>query len=272
MAVAAFALLPMAAAAQQVAGQVLWLSGQVEGVNLKGITRPLVQGDVLHEGDTIRTGAGSHAQLLMKDEALLALRPETSLRLQDYQYAGRQDGSERAVYDLIRGGFRSITGAIGTKSKERFLIRTDNVLVGIRGTDHETFVVADAGTYNRVTLGGTYLQSDAGRVDLDPGQAGFAALKAPPALLQRTPEFMHFTKAAVPAGAPFNDGVIAHGERALPEHVSLPALPAQALGPSGRQGKTAVPGGRCGGPCSDLPGGPGKGVGKGIGKGLGKGL
>jgi hypothetical protein len=259
----AFALLPIGAQAQQVAGQVLWLSGVVESVDLKGVSRPLAKGDILHEGDTVRTGADAYAQLIMKDEALLAVRPETTLRLQDYRYTGREDGSERAVYDLIRGGFRSITGAIGKTNKERFLIRTDNVLVGIRGTDHETFIVPGQGTYNRVTQGGTYLRSATGRVDLEAGQVAFASLAGTPSLMQRTPDFMHLTKVSLPAGAPFNDGVVAHGKRELPDHVTMPALPAQALGDNAGNGNGWGRGGRCGGPCAGVVNG---GVGKGLSK------
>jgi hypothetical protein len=144
------------------------------------------------------------------------------------------------------------------------------VLVGIRGTDHETFLQPGAGVYNRVTMGGTYLQSAHGRVDVEPGQVAFAAMKASPALMRQTPEFMHLTKVAIPAGAPFNEGVIADGKRTLPDQAALPVLPAQAWGENAAQtgwGK----GGRCSGPCN-AEALAGKGVGKGNGKGLGKGL
>lgn len=262
----AFALLPTVVNAQQAVGQVLWVSGELASIDADKLVRPLAKGDLVHQGELITTGAGSHAQLLMNDQGLIALRPDSSLRLATYAYQGKNDGSERAVIDLVKGGFRSITGAIGASNKESLLIRARNVLVGIRGTDHETFIVPDTGTYNRVTLGGTYLQSGQGRVDLDPGQVGFAALNAPPGLLQRTPEFMQLTKFETPAGAPFHEGEIAHGKRSLPEHVTMPVLPAQALGDSSRTtgwGK----GGRCGGSCADTVRGVAPGVGKGLGRG-----
>jgi hypothetical protein len=42
-----------------------------------------------------------------------------------------------------------------------------------------------------VTLGGTYLQTRGGRVDLDPGQTGFAPLTGDaPVRLEETPAFM----------------------------------------------------------------------------------
>lgn len=260
----AFALLPMSANAQQAAGQVIWTSGEVAGISPDKIARPLVKGDMVHPGEVISTGPDSHAQILMTDQGMIALRPESSLRLTTYTYQGRNDGSERAVMDLIKGGIRSITGAIGGSNKKNQILRTNNALVGIRGTDHETFLQPGAGTYNRVTMGGTYLQGARGRVDLEPGQTGWVSLAAAPALIQHTPEFMHLTRVAVPAGAPFNEGVIAHGKRTLPEQAALPLLPAQAWGENAHVNGWGK-GGRCAGPCDT--GVLQKGIGTGRGQG-----
>jgi hypothetical protein len=114
-----------------------------------------------------------------------------------------------------------------------------------------------------VTQGGTYLRSATGRVDLEAGQVAFASLAGTPSLMQRTPDFMHLTKVSLPAGAPFNEGVVAHGKRELPDHVTMPVLPAQALGNNAGNGNGWGRGGRCGGPCAGVVNG-------GIGKGLSK--
>jgi hypothetical protein len=245
----AFVLLPASANSQQAAGHVIWLSGEVASINPDKVVRPLGKGDTVREGDVISTGPDSHAQILMSDKGLIALRPDSTLRLTTYTYQGRNDGSERTVVDLIKGGIRSITGAIGSANKKNQVIRSGNILVGIRGTDHETFLQPDAGVYDRVTMGGTYVQSGRSRVEVNPGQIAFASMAAAPALLHRTPDFMHLTKVAVPAGAPFNEGVIAHGKRTLPEEAALPVLPAQAWGENAHNTGWRK-GGRCGGPCN----------------------
>jgi len=261
-------LLPASALAQQAAGHVLWVSGQLASVGPDGVAKPLAKGDGVREGDTVRTGANSHAHLLMNDQGLIALRPESSLRVASYAYEGRKDGSEHARLELIKGGMRSITGAIGRTRKQNYKLETQTASIGIRGTDHETFVVPGSGTYNRVTLGGTYVQTAQGRIELAPGEVGFAGPSAAPSLMERTPEFMHVAslqgpyrvtamrvgapgderRLQVPFGAPFTNGVIAHGKRMLPQHVTMPVLPAQALGENRGWGK----GGRCGGPCAEL--------------------
>jgi hypothetical protein len=249
---------PGVALSDEPAGHVLWLVGQVERVGADGAGRPLAKGDPVYQGDLIRSAAGSSAQLIMRDEALIALRAESSLKLAKYWYAGHEDGLERAIFELIKGGLRSVTGAIGRTNKANYELRHETHVVGIRGTDHETYVT-DAGTFNRVTLGGTYLQSPDGRIDLVPGEVGFVS-KLPgsaPSRLERTPEFMQL--AALSRGnagpqpraqAPSDDRRLTAGSATLELPTVSPALPAQTLGDNSRQ-KGWVNGGRCDGPCLD---------------------
>jgi hypothetical protein len=255
------------ASAQEAAGTVLWSMGQVERLSAAGTAKVLSKGDEVFEGDTIRAAAGAHAQLRMRDEALLAVRPDSQMRLETYAYRGAEDGTERAVIELIKGGMRSITGAVGRNNKENVLTRTPTVLIGIRGTDHETFVTSE-GTYDRVSVGGTYLQSAGGRLDLDAGQIGFASLTAGagPSRLDRTPEFMQIaaivngnTGPALRLDSSGDRGRLAKDLPGAALRGAAPAVPAAVL----VDGK----GGRCGGPCSDPLLNPGLGYGKGKGKG-----
>ena len=288
----AFMLAMPYAGAQEAAGKVLWVKGHAERQTPDGVVRVLAKGDAVAAGDVLRTGPGAHVQLSMSDDALLALRPETTLRVADFRYDGREDGNERAVLELLKGGLRSITGAIGRTNKENLKLRTNTALVGVRGTDHETFHVPEgsgSGTYDRVTVGGTYIDTPQGRVDLSPGQSGFAPLAgAAPARLERTPAFMQLAalrsgsagpqlreeapgdevRLATPRGVPHNEGAIPSGRANLPEQATVPILPAQALGENvDRTGWGK--GGRCGGSCADLVRdttavrGNGKGNGKG---------
>jgi hypothetical protein len=183
---------PGVARSQHPAGHALWVFGQVERVAADGSAKPLAKGDAVFEGDLIRSGAGSHAQFIMSDEALVAVRAESSLKLTKYAYAGREDGTERAIIELLKGGMRSVTGAIGRSNKENYQLKNEMHVIGIRGTDHETFATAD-GLFNRVTMGGTYIAGESGRIDLAPGEVGFAskAAGASPIRLERTPQFMH---------------------------------------------------------------------------------
>lgn len=255
-----------------VAGSVLFAAGEAKALNGQGVARRLSRGDIVREGDTLVTGADSHLQLRMTDDALLAVRPDSRLHLHMYSFAERGERGSHASMELVAGGLRSITGAIGRIEKQNYILRGGKSLIGVRGTDHETFV-SDAGTYNRVTVGGTYLTDERGRVDLDPAQTGFAAAggSEPPRRLEQTPEFMQlaFQQSAAHYTAEMREdglgderrlrgglkvGQQRHGE---PERrqgeserqMARAALPAQAMGENSSQhghGK----GGRCGGPCS----------------------
>ena len=83
------------------------------------------------------------------------------------------------VFGLLEGGFRSLTGWIGKYNRNSYTVRTPNATIGIRGTDHEPYVIpkgsseGDAGTYDKVNEGGSFIQTAAGRADVAPNQAGF---------------------------------------------------------------------------------------------------
>jgi hypothetical protein len=85
----------------------------------------------------------------MVDGGLLAIRPDTQMKFDEYKFSGKEDGSERGVMSLLRGGFRTITGAIGRINKNNYRVNTPTATVGIRGTDHEILYVP-AGTVPRV--------------------------------------------------------------------------------------------------------------------------
>jgi hypothetical protein len=235
------AVTPRAALSEEPAGHILWAFGQVERVGADGVAKPLAKGDAVFEGDTIRSAAGSHAQLVMSDEALVAVRAESSVKLTKYSYHGVEDGSERAIIDLLKGGLRSVTGAIGHTNKENYQLRNDMHVIGIRGTDHETYA-NDAGTFSRVTLGGTYIQAPSGRIDVAPGEIAFASRRNDlvPQRLERTPEFMQMASLSRGNTGPRLRGPSAADERRLQKSTdaaggvstaaAAPALPGQTLG------------------------------------------
>jgi hypothetical protein len=120
---------------QQAIGRVLVYMGDVKATN-RGSTRTLGRDSKVYKGDTLKTADRTFTQIRMKDGALIALRPDTEIRLEEYNYNGAQDGTERSILDLVRGGFRTITGAIGHKNKQNYQVRTTIATIGIRGTHY----------------------------------------------------------------------------------------------------------------------------------------
>jgi hypothetical protein len=141
----------------------------------------------------------------MEDQALIAVRPNTRMRIDAYRALGDKD--DNSTLFLLSGTFRALTGWIGRYNKERYRIRTSTATIGIRGTDHEpAYFGADTrseerdnhppGSYDKVNLGETFIQNAAGRISLTQGRAGFApeGARDAPRVLERTPTFYRRTR------------------------------------------------------------------------------
>jgi hypothetical protein len=191
----------MSAGARADAGRIEAVSGEVEILRTSEKPVPARTGFVLQEGDAIRTGADGRADLHMRDDARLAVRPNTRLRLDAYRFEAGDASAGRSIIALVRGALRSITGAIGRNNKDNYRINTPSATIGIRGTDHETAFVPpddpdfrgiDPGTYNLVFEGGTFIEANSQRLDLTVDESGFAGLdpKQAPIRLREAPAFM----------------------------------------------------------------------------------
>jgi len=200
------------------AGRFQFVQGEVSVVRVDGRQFSARKGDGVEEGDTIATGPAAQAQLLMQDEGVIALRPDSRLRIETYRYAGQTDGSEKGVLGLLKGGFRAITGFIGRVNKDSYQVRTPTATIGIRGTDHEPLYIpppapgetplGPPGSYDKVNVGQTYMETPNGRVELGANQVGFvpATGNVAPVRLPAIPGFMGATppirEAARGAAAP----------------------------------------------------------------------
>src|SRR5258708_12284886 len=100
------------AAAQAQAGRFLLAVGDVF-VNRGASQIKAGTGTTVESGDTIRVGLSSSAQIRLSDESIISLRQNTIFRLDEYSYSGQADGNEKSFFSLLKGGFRTVTGAIG---------------------------------------------------------------------------------------------------------------------------------------------------------------
>ncbi len=167
------------------AGKVMFVYGKAYVVSVDGTRAPLNKGSTVESGDTVVTSANGRVQLRMDDGGLLALRPQTEFVIEEFNYPDAAGaplaaaGEARSFFALVKGGFRSITGAIGKSDKSDYRVRTPVATIGIRGTDY-TAVLCDGacgqgmedGLYVGVTDGGVVLTNAGGSLDLAPGQFG----------------------------------------------------------------------------------------------------
>ncbi len=126
------------------AGSVTFATGSVTAERQPAAT--LAKGDTVLVADTVNTADAARAQLLMIDGAKIAVRPNSRLVIEEYVYdAGRTGAGTPAVstsednssvISLVKGGFRTITGAIGRDDPADYEVRTAVGVLGIRGTDY----------------------------------------------------------------------------------------------------------------------------------------
>lgn len=116
------------------AGRVLASTGIVYAQNTRGKYRRLKRGSAVNNGDKIITQK-QQAQIRFTDGSLVALRANSEFLIEEYNFNGSQDGSEKSTYNLLKGSLRSLSGAIGKLNKENYRLKTPVATIGIRGTD-----------------------------------------------------------------------------------------------------------------------------------------
>ena len=196
-------LMPLLALAATEVGKILATRGAVSATAADGQSRELRRGASLFEGDTVITGADSFARIRFSDGGSLHLRAATRFAVSEYAF---QEEGEKDVsrFDLVAGGFRAVTGAIGRDDKAAYSVNTPVTTIGIRGTDHEArYCNGDCtdlidqgvqppedGLYNGTFEGTTVLNGE----EFGPGQYGFTnpagvtiRLPEPPAILTADP-------------------------------------------------------------------------------------
>jgi hypothetical protein len=189
-------------AAASVAGVFQFVAGEVNVQVAAGAQRPARKGTPLSVGDTVVSGDAGTAQIKMGDGAIVVVQPRSRLTVVAFHYEGREDGTERAHYRLEQGGFRAVTGVIGRRNRDNYLIETPIAQMGVRGTDHESYFLtaqdADGrqggrpGAYNKVNVGLTFLRNQAGEVVIGPNQVGYVASATDnPQLLAAIPGFFN---------------------------------------------------------------------------------
>ena len=120
---------------EDVIGKVVINIGELKATN-RSATRRLSRHSDIINGDTLKTASNTRAQIRLKDGALISLQPNTEFKIAEYNFNGKEDGTERGIYELIKGGFRTITGLIGHKNKQNYKVRTTVATIGIRGTHY----------------------------------------------------------------------------------------------------------------------------------------
>ena len=107
-------------------------------VTARSDSRPLTalaKGSPIYLGDIVETASRSFVVMKFSDGGKVTLRPESRFDLNEYDDTA---GQEKESFELLKGGLRAVTGAIGKAKPDQVTFTARNTTIGIRGT---TFVI-----------------------------------------------------------------------------------------------------------------------------------
>ncbi|HSV45245.1 MAG TPA: FecR domain-containing protein [Ramlibacter sp.] len=142
LALAAAMVLACGVAAAQVAGQVESARGVGFAQAPGEVPRTLGTGLPLREGDRLTTAEGASAIIKLEDGTRMTVRPNSELVLQQYSYRENAPAGNSMLMQLVRGGFRAVTGLIAKASPNAARVQTSTATIGIRGTDFDARLCA----------------------------------------------------------------------------------------------------------------------------------
>ncbi len=127
------------------AGRVSFIFGDVSAVNtIDGSRRTLSKGDLVNSGERLETGKG-RLQIRFTDGSFVSLQPNTVFGLDNYSFSKTKPEEGSLLFNFLRGGMRTVSGAIGKINRANYKIKTPVATIGIRGTGY-------AGSMNNGTL------------------------------------------------------------------------------------------------------------------------
>ena len=223
LAIAVAGWLPQAAFA--LSGHITNISGVVVARHADGSQRILSVRSEVKEGDLLVTAENSYARVKFTDGGEVVLRPGTQVKIDAYRYEEAKPEGDGFAMSLLKGGLRSVTGALARRNPERATYATPTATIGIRGTHFGALFCADDciqvpapggsppanGLHVDVADGRIVVSNPAGAQEFAVGQFGYVA-----------------SRATIPATVPSGQGIRA----ALPQQAVVARL-GGGLGKSG---------------------------------------
>ncbi len=137
-------LASLGVSAAEKAGTIRYMSGTLVAQRSDGSVRVLSPKSSVQPGDLLVTGKRSYAQVVMNDGTKMTMRPDSNLKIEAYEFKSSAPKEDNAVFRLLKGGFRTVTGLIGKRgNKDAYKLRASGATIGIRGTDFTTRLCAD---------------------------------------------------------------------------------------------------------------------------------
>ncbi len=124
----------------QAIGQVVWVKNNLKAQQPNAEIRTLTRRSAIYEHDTLTTDATSSGEISFTDDSALALREDSTIKIDQYRHAtGKAASSDAFVVNVLKGGFRTVTGIISKNDPGGYKATTAVATIGIRGTIYSIY-------------------------------------------------------------------------------------------------------------------------------------
>lgn len=160
-------------------GTVVKLDGSAV-IERKATRVPVAESTPIYSGDTLSVSEGT-AQVRLEDDSIFVVPGAGRLRIDSFALPNGSAGG-KAIYTLVAGGFRTITGGVGKGGQDQYELRTEEATVTVAGSAYMALRCQGAcakkyraGLYVRGESGVVFMTTTAGRLKVKRGQTGYVA-------------------------------------------------------------------------------------------------
>ena len=204
--------------------------------------RALKIGDTVETGTIVSTGDRSTAVIKFEDGQIMALAERSSFRIVEYRYVKQRVSASNAVFALLRGGLRFVSGVIGSTNRNSFRVVAGTSTIGIRGTDGSiTYDPVTQAVVAAVSAGALAMDTPLGPQTIGVGQFASFTPGQPPTIpaptAQATAAVQQVLSSLASQTMPINTPVVvAASARAAAAQANAKQLAAQAAAKPGDTG------------------------------------
>ena len=160
---------PIHAAPNQV-GVAAAVQGNVQLARPTQVGHIAKSGEPVFLNDTITTDAQSHLQIMLLDQTIFTIGPNSAIVIDTFVYDPNTDAGKVSA-TIVKGVFRFVSGRIAHQNPENMKVKLPTGTIGVRGTIVSGVVEGDTATVALIGPGSITVSNAGTSVDI--GRVGF---------------------------------------------------------------------------------------------------
>lgn len=149
------------------------VSGDVRAAMGTAAPENVMKDQRVRPGTTVTTGPGAQTIIRFDDGHTVVLNENTEFRVNEYSFDKDKPQNDNIAIQLFKGAMRSVSGLIGSRSRNAFALLAPQATIGIRGTDFMIALVNPA--YLSVSQGTIGVSNAAGSAAFSAGATATVA-------------------------------------------------------------------------------------------------